>query len=107
MPRRKKRRRSNSLKVPIATVGGLLGTLSVKGASNRSLIDAMVSMDMEAVAYEAREKLAGVDADGQFHPQWLLQSYGPLVVGAMISKFVDGRPLNLNQKLRDIPFIKL
>lgn len=107
MARRKRRRRTNSFKVPLATVGGLVGTMSVKGASGRSLIDALVSMDLDAIGYEAREKLAGVDLDGKFHPEWLVQSYGPLVVGGLISKFVGGRPLNLNQKLRDIPFIKI
>jgi len=88
-------------------MGGLLGSLSVKGASGTSIIDAVLSGDIDSMMYQAREKLAGVDANGNLHFEWLAQTYTPLIAGALISKFVGGQPLNLNQKLKDIPFIKI
>lgn len=108
MGRRKRRRRKRAqFKIPLAIMGGLAALLTNKGASNESIVDAIMSGKPENIGYELREKLAGVDANGNFQLDWILQSYGPLVAGALISKFVGGSPLNLNQKLKDIPFIKI
>ena len=59
------------------------------------------------VAYNMREKLAGVDAEGKFHLDWVIQGWLPTIAGGLVSKFVGGWPLNLNRKLKDIPFIKI
>lgn len=108
MARRKKaRRRKPKMKIPMATVGGLIGLLSTKGASNKSIIMAIQSGNINDIVYEMREKLTGIDANGVFQPAWLVESYSPVIVGALISKFVGGSPLNLNQKLKDVPFIKI
>lgn len=81
--------------------------MSIKGASQRSLIDAILGGKIDDIMYEIREKLAGVDLNGKFQPHWLVETYTPLIVGLLVSKYVGGWPLNINQKMKDIPFIKI
>lgn len=107
MAKRKRRNSKRNFKIPLATVAGLMGTLSVKGAAGASILDSIMAGKIDDVMYNMREKLAGVDANGKFHLDWVAQGWGPFIVGILISKFVGGSPLNLNQKLRQIPFIKI
>lgn len=107
MSRKKtKRRRKTNRKISIATVFGIAAGVMRKAPSGRNLVDDITKGDFNAFAYDAREIFAGIDNNGHFRWDWLVQTYGPMVAGAMISKVVGGK-LGVNRHLERIPYIKI
>lgn len=104
---RRKRGRRRNFKIPIATVAGFLGGALRKAPSGRSLVDDLMQGNLNNAVLDAREIFAGIDSQGKFHWDWVTTTYTPMIVGALVSKFVGGPPLNLNRKLAKVPFIKI
>jgi len=109
MARRRKTRRSRSLTIPLATVSGALAMLGSPNPSGSSIIENAMAGDINGLMYNLRERFTCVDNTGAFRFDWIIPHYGPLIFGALISKFVGGSPLNLNRKLaaHNIPFIRI
>lgn len=103
----KKKHRKLSFKIPLAATAGLISPFISKAPSGHTIIERLYGGDVEGALYDFKEKFSGIDANGQWHPNWVVETYLPMAVGAMISKFVGGRPLNLNRMIRQIPFIKI
>ena len=104
---KKRRRRKRSMKIPLATVAGIIAGICRRAPSGRTIPQDIIKGDIDAALYDAKEIFTGFDLYGKFRPEWLVETYGPMIVGALISKFVGGWPINLNRKLKDIPFIKI
>jgi hypothetical protein len=109
MARRRRSRKSRSLTIPLATVIPVVAAFAKPSPRGDSVLNDLLEGRLNDALYDAREVFAGVDANGQFRPEWLVATYGPMVVGAMVSKFVGGKPLNINRKLAaaGIPFIRI
>ena len=58
--------------------------------------------DINALLYDAREKFAGIDSNGKFQSSWVIQTYTPMIIGGLVSKFVG--PL-VNRHLDKIPIV--
>ena len=98
---KKRRRRSRQMKIPLATAAGL-------AAGMAEPVSLLIKGDIENAANAISLNYTGYDFKANaFNFDRLKQGLLPLVIGGMVSKFVGGRPLNLNQKLRDVPFIKI
>jgi hypothetical protein len=106
---RRRGRRRGSMTIPMATVAGIGAMLGSANPSGTSIIDSVMSGDINRLLYDARERFACVDMYGRFRPDWVLPHWGPLIFGALISKFVGGSPLNINKKLaaHRIPFLRI
>jgi len=109
MARRKRSRRSRSLTIPLATVSGALAMIGTPNPSGSSILENAFAGDMNGLMYNLRERFTCVDNTGAFRFDWIIPHYGPLIFGALISKFVGGAPLNLNRKLaaHKIPFLRI
>lgn len=103
-PRRKRGKRKT--KVSVATMAGIAAGVLRKGPAGRSLIDDVQAGDWDALGYDVREIFAGIDQNGNFKLDWIIATYGPMLAGALISKFVGGR-LGINRQLSALPFIKI
>ena len=106
---KKKHRKSRTPSVSLAVVGGFapgVGKLwyhfrnpSLHGAGN----------GFEAAGIEASRIYAGYDPrDGSFNMAWMGLGTFPILIGALVHKFVGGR-LGVNRMLgaSGIPFIRL
>jgi len=99
--RRTRRRRSRQMKIPLATAAGL-------AAGMAEPLSLLIKGDVENAANALSLNYTGYDFKANaFNFDRLKQGLLPLVIGGLVSKLVGGRPLNLNQKLRDVPFIKI
>lgn len=106
---RRKRRGKRSMTIPMATVAGIGAMIGSANPSGTSILDSVISGDYNRLLYDMRERFACVDMYGRFRPDWILPHWGPLIFGALISKFVGGAPLNINKKLaaHRIPFLRI
>jgi len=105
MARRKKRytrRRKKSQRIPLAATIAAISTFTTPCPSGRTILQDAMEGNIEAALYDAREKFAGVDNEGRFRPEWVLQTYTPIIVGGLVSKFA-GRLVN--KYFDKIPFI--
>lgn len=91
-----------SKKIPLATVGGLIGTLFATTGAGRSVGSDLINGDFNNLAYDAKEQFACIDSNGKFYMDQAIRTYAPVIVGALISRFVG--PL-VNRKFNSIPFI--
>ena len=99
--RRNKRVARRNFKIPLAVVAGLASSPGLR-TSVEAVLQGNWSKAMNNIG-----RLIGVRTDGRFSMNELVQNAGPIVIGALISKYVGGPPLNLNRKLAGIPLIKL
>jgi len=106
---RKRRRSSRKMTIPMGLVSGGLAMVGSANPSGKSIIQDAMEGNINMLLYDLRERFACIDMHGQFRPEWLIPHYGPLIVGALISKFVGGAPLNINRRLAaaKIPFIRI
>lgn len=106
---RTRSRKKKSMTIPLAPVMGVLAGALRTAPSGSNIVENIMTGDFAGLAYNARELFAGIDNTGAFRPEWLLQTYGPMAVGALIHKFVGGSPLNLNRMLAaaGVPFIRI
>jgi len=80
----------------------VIGILASPAPSGRSLIQDAMEGDFEGLLYDAREKFAGIDNQGKFHFEWLAQTYTPIIIGGLVSKFAGKF---INPHLRKVPLI--
>jgi hypothetical protein len=101
MARKTKRRSTRNFKIPVATLVGLgVGMVDpLMKLYHQDVRGAMADLSYRYVGYNLPSKR--LDFGG------LQQGLLPLVIGALVSKYVGGRPLNLNRYLSGIPLIKL
>ncbi len=107
MAKKKKNRKKAAFKIPLAATAGILSPFISKAPSGGIIVDDLMRGDIAGALYNFKEKFSGVDADGNFRLDWVVNTYKPVIIGALISKFVGGRPLNLNRMLRNIPYVKI
>lgn len=112
MAKKKRSYRRRKEKIPIATVAG--AALTAKHIYDQLkfyYVRTDITEDQKQNAYF--RILTGYDAATQtMYWDRLLATYGPVVGGAMISKYVGGKDkngngLNINSKLRAIPIFKI
>lgn len=106
---RRKKRGARKFTLPLAVVGGLIGGIGRTSPRGTTLIGDVIQGDFEGLMYDAREILGGVDMYGRLQVKWLVETYGPIVAGLLIHKFIGGPPLNLNRALAaaNVPFIRI
>jgi hypothetical protein len=102
MARRKKRRSRGSVKLPIGVLAGL-------GVGMAEPIGKALQGRWKEVGDDLSYRYIGYNANSkQFDINGLKQGLLPLIIGALVSRYVGGRSgLNLNQYLRGVPLIKI
>lgn len=107
---KKKRRRSNTMTIPLAVVaplaGGVLGN-TVYGTG--SPLDAAMEGNFGAAANRLSINFLGYNFDDGSFNITHARALGALAIGLLVHKFVGGSPLNLNRILAShkIPFIRI
>lgn len=96
-----------SKKIPLAATMGFISPFIKRAPSGNTVVGRLLKGDFEGAIYDAKEVFTGVDAFGQFHADWVVSTYTPVVVGALVSKFVGGKPLNMNRYISQIPYVKI
>lgn len=89
--------------VPIALVGGLAAGVAEPASM-------AFGGDVQGAARVLIHNYTGFETDtGNFNAAHLANGLLPLVLGALIHKFVGGRPLNVNAALAraNVPFIRI
>lgn len=99
---RKKRRRTKSKRIPLAATIAAISTFTTPCPSGRSLLQDAMEGNIDNLMYDAREKFAGIDNEGKFRPEWVIQTYTPIIVGGLVSKFAGKW---VNKYFNKIPFI--
>jgi len=104
----KKRRRNNSqITIPLAVVAPLAAGLGepimnmIADPSPETIKGSLNHIGLIYTGYNAVE--------GSFQPEMLSRGLVPLVIGALVHKFVGGSPLNVNRMLAraKVPFIRI
>lgn len=96
------RRHHKSKKIPLATVGGFVGTLFATTGSGRSVGSDLISGDFGNLGYDFKEQFACIDANGQFQMGQAVKTYAPVIIGALVSKVVGKF---VNNKFNSIPIV--
>ncbi len=100
------KRMGRKLTIPLALVGGLAAGTAVA-------IDRVMKGNIVGALDDVAFKYAGVAGVQSGSPHFVLeglkQGLVPLIIGALIHKFVGGAPLNVNRTLASsgIPFIRI
>lgn len=109
---RKRSRRSGGMTIPLAPIiglgAGLAGGSTWSGGN--SVISRLIEGDFTDAMKIGAYHYLGYDINlGKFEIQGLMTGIMPLVVGALIHKFVGGAPLNVNRMLAaaKVPFVRI
>ena len=100
---KRRRRRNNKITIPLAPIIGIAaGVAEPLGY----IIGGNVSTGME---YLKRNYLGLTGPNNEFKIENLMHGLFPLVMGALIHKYVGGAPLNLNRMLAsaNVPFVRI
>lgn len=100
---RKKSRGKRDNRLPLLPIVGLAQNLARQAPSGRTLIDDIKNMDVGAIVYDGRELFLGIDNNGQFHADWVVSAYVPVILGALGSKVMTA--VGVNKAMRKIPLI--
>ena len=120
-PKNKKRRKTASLKRSRRSVNVRMGRklnlpLALIGGLSAGIVPAImkaVNGDLLGAADELAFNYAGVAGVAGGNPHFNIEGFKkgllPLIVGALVHKFVGGAPLNINRTLASsgIPFIRI
>jgi len=100
--RKRKSRRSRKFTIPIAPIAGIVASPAV-----RSTITDAIAGNFDGALKNAGQ-IVGV-WEGKFYFDKLVENIGPMVVGALVHKFVGGPPLNLNRMIANagVPVIRI
>ena len=98
----KRRRRKRDNRIPIVPTIALVSTVVSPCPSGRTILKDITEQRWEDALYDVREKFAGIDNTGKFRPEWLIKTYGPVVVGSLVSRY-GGK--FVNPTIRKLPFI--
>ena len=100
---RKRSRRSGGMTIPLAPIAGLAAGLAVP-------IDYALSGDYKGAMNILSENYTGYNFyQGMWEPEKLKRGLLPLIIGALVHKFVGGSPLNVNKMLAaaKVPFVRI
>lgn len=102
MGKKKRRRRSTAMTVPIAVIPGVVRMVYRP-------IQALLAGDLGEAQRSFMWDTIGVDETGRFDAMQFAGNMTPLVIGLLVHKFVGGAPLNLNRMLAraKVPFIRI
>lgn len=106
---KKKKRRSSGMTIPLAPVGGLVVGFTDSEFGGSSVVQSVMAGNFNNVGHALVGQFTGFDTNqGRWMPE---RAHGlqALVIGALIHKFVGGRPLNINAMLAraKVPFIRI
>lgn len=109
MGKKKKKRKKGQPRISLAIVAPIIGNIVSPAPSGRTMLGDLMAGDWPSLVFDFAEKFGGIGSDGKLHIDWLVATYGPIAVGAVVHKYVGGAPLNLNKKLAQagIPFISI
>jgi hypothetical protein len=82
---------------------GLAQNLVRTAPSGNSIIGDITSGNFSNVLYDMREVFLGIDANGQFHFDWVASAYVPVVVGFLGSKIMT--TIGVNKAMKRVPLI--
>ena len=105
MARRRRKRRSRKMSIPLAPIGGLIAGMAVPAQLFlRGDIQNAVN-----VLVENYTGVAGATTSPHFDMDKLKNGLVPLVAGLLVHKFVGGAPLNLNRTLAaaGVPLLRI
>lgn len=107
---KKKRRRSSGMTIPLAPVAGLMAGIAGGQSPGYSPLNLVMAGDFENAANALSMNYTGYSLmDGSFDIKRLGVGVLPLVIGALVHKFVGGRPLNINAMLAraKVPLLRI
>ena len=100
------RRRHSSAKdkrLPLLPMVGLGYNFIRPTPSGRTILDDVKNGNLDNVLYDAKEIFTGIDANGVFHTDWLMQTYIPVLAGFIGSKLMTA--VGVNKTLKRVPLI--
>lgn len=101
--KRKKKRRKRDKRVSALTIGGLLTNIFKTAPSGNFIFNRIQGQDWEGLAYDAREIFLGIDNNGKFQLNWVVDTYARPIIGFFASKVLT--KLGVNREIKKIPFI--
>jgi len=109
---RKKSRRSRKFTVPLAPVLGIMGGLVSPStwSGGNSVLGQLMKGEIEDAGKIALYHYLGVNSyTGGFEIDGLKTGLVPLIMGALVHKFVGGSPLNVNRMLAaaNVPLLRV
>ena len=109
---RKRSRRRGGMTIPLAPIAGLAAGLASGSAwsGGASVISRLMEGNITDAAKIACFNYTGIDPyTGTFDPNGLKTGLLPLIMGALVHKFVGGAPLNINRMLAAarVPFVRI
>lgn len=103
MARKKKRRRRKNKSVSILTVGGLLSNVFKQAYAGSSMFQDIQAGDIQKLMYNFREVFLGIDANGRFQLNWVMDTYSRPLIGFVASKILT--KLGVNREMKKLPLI--
>lgn len=103
MARKKKKRRVKDKRVSALTIGGLLSNIFKTAPSGNFIFNRIQGGDWQGLMYDAREVFLGIDSNGKFQLNWVIDTYSKPIIGFLISKIAT--KLGVNREMKKIPFI--
>ena len=83
--------------IPMALLGGALGSLTVQCPSGSSLMQNIIAGDIQTFGYNAREIFTGIDANGQFNKDFIKKGWLPIIIGSVLH--IAATKLGINKVL--------
>ena len=106
MAKKKRRRKSKSMTLPIAPLAGLAAGLAapVQSAMDGAYRDAVNKLLRNYVGLDGY-----LTGNYTFRPEMMINGLAPLVIGGLVHKYVGGKPLNINSTLArsGVPLIRI
>jgi len=98
----KKKRAKRKFTIPLAPIIGL-------GVGIAPAIKDLMDGEPELAINKLKYSYLGLDLQNNFKPEALMNGLVPLIVGALVHKFVGGPPLNMNRMLAqaNVPVIRI
>lgn len=107
---RRKRRRRSGMTIPLAPIAGLMAGIAGGQSPGYSPLKLILAGDFENAANALSMNYTGFSImEGTWNPQRMSVGILPLVIGALVHKFIGGPPLNLNRMLgaARVPLIRI
>jgi len=103
MARKKKRRRTRDKRASALTIGAFLTSVFKPSGRGKSVYQDLMQQDWAGVAYDGREVYLGIDENGNFHLDWVLTTYVPMLIGYAASRLAT--KFGVNRELKKIPYL--